>query len=271
MSISFSKYHGAGNDFVMINNYLNQVHFTQNQISKMCDRHLGVGADGLIMIQKKEGYDFEMIYYNSDGFEGTMCGNGGRCAVAFAYSLNLVSDPKNVHFWAVDGVHEAVIDKEYNSSPEKYMRLKLNTIQIYHISEVTCFLNTGSLHHIQWIKDQDLDTYPVVQEGSKIRYSSVYQPQGVNVDFVKVIDQNTIKVRTYERGVEDETMSCGTGATASAIAMILLNPNRQGNQSVKVIMKGGILTVLFNRQNEQITNVWLYGLTCYVFSGLLLI
>ncbi|MGN6601949.1 MAG: diaminopimelate epimerase, partial [Ginsengibacter sp.] len=208
MKIKFYKYQGAGNDFILIDNREKISHeFTVQHIKKMCDRHFGIGADGLMLLNNKDGFDFEMIYFNADGNEGSMCGNGGRCIVQFASNMGI---KKNEYkFLATDGVHEAKIDLN------KEVSLKMNDVTDVDFSMDHYVLDTGSPHYVKFVGDvQDLN---VVSDGSKIRNSREFSEKGINVNFVQTLDDDHIFVRTYERGVEDETLSCGTGVTASAL------------------------------------------------------
>jgi diaminopimelate epimerase len=254
MIIAFNKYQGAGNDFIIIDNR-NRIFNPENSslIKNLCDRRFGIGADGLILISSISGFDFKMVYFNSDGFEGTMCGNGGRCAADFAIRSGIAG--KKLKFMATDGVHEAF-------SEEDLIRLKMN--DVHEISSVSgnYFINTGSPHYVLFTSD--LDTFDVYNEGKKIRWSKDFIPGGTNVNFVEPED-NGIYVRTFERGVEDETLSCGTGVTASAIASVLTGHFDRGPVNVKT--KGGNLKVEFNVEGQQITDIWLCGPATFVFQG----
>ena len=227
--IKFYKYQGTGNDFIMIDNR-NQS-FPKNNVDlvkKMCDRRFGIGADGLILLENHESLDFQMIYYNSDGNESTMCGNGGRCIVAFALFLNVFEN--KVKFNAIDGLHEAEINGDV---------VKLKMIDVPEIAKigVDYQLNTGSPHFVRYVEDvQNLDVY---KNGYEIRNSEPYKKEGINVNFVSKISENEVFVRTYERGVEDETYSCGTGVTASCLTFM----NEFGGGEVSVKTLGGNLKV----------------------------
>lgn len=256
MDVFFNKYQGTGNDFVILDNRNQQFNsLNAVQIKFLCDRRFGIGADGLMMLNAAEGYDFEMKYYNADGKEGSMCGNGGRCLVRFAYHMGIIRT--SYSFVATDGPHLAEINEQGD------IRLKMqdvNEIREYHGDEV---LNTGSPHYVKTVRD--LDTYDVFNKGKEIRYSQVFEPGGLNVNFVEPISDGEIKVRTYERGVEDETLSCGTGVTACAIANY---HNEQGFNVVSVLTRGGRLSVEFERIKEgHFTNVWLSGPAEKVFEG----
>jgi diaminopimelate epimerase len=254
MNIAFNKYQGAGNDFIIIDNR-NCVFNPKNSdlINRLCDRRFGIGADGLILINKASGYDFEMDYFNSDGFEGTMCGNGGRCASDFAMKSGIAG--KKLSFKAIDGIHEAF-------SKESLISLKMNDVDETRYISNNYFINTGSPHYV--IITKELNTFDVYGEGKKIRWSKDFPPGGTNVNFVE-IENNGIYVRTFERGVEDETFSCGTGVTASAIASVL--SGHFDSSPVNVRTKGGNLQVDFKVKGKQITDIWLTGPATFVFEG----
>lgn len=254
MKLPFFKYQGTGNDFVLIDNRLKI--FPKNNtklISFLCDRRLGVGGDGLILIEEDETAHFKMVYYNADGNESTMCGNGGRCIVQFAKYLKIISDKTT--FNAVDGLHTAtIIDDE--------VALGMIDVTEYKKSQNGMFLNTGSPHHIQLVSN--IDSYNVFEKGKNIR-KTVYGEEGANVNFVEQLNKDTFKVRTYERGVEDETLSCGTGVTAVAIAMTIAN--NTDASIVKLKTPGGVLKVSFDRKGNLFTNVILQGPALQVFKG----
>jgi diaminopimelate epimerase len=255
MKIEFSKYQGTGNDFVILDNRDGRYSsLTKEQVAFICNRHFGIGADGLMMLQLKNGYDFEMIYYNADGGESSMCGNGGRCLVAFAKSLNIISN--KAYFLATDGPHEATID-EHN-----LVELKMKDVNAIEIHQDHVILNTGSPHYIKWVKNTK--EINVFDDGRAIRYNEKFGNAGINVNFVTV-QPDAIEVRTYERGVEDETLSCGTGVTASAIAAFA---DSTEPQNIRVKTPGGILSVKFKPTgNTNFEDVWLCGPAAFVFSG----
>src|SRR5690554_1560051 len=229
MELEFNKYQGTGNDFIMIDGRDRRFDETDIPlVSRLCDRRFGVGADGLILIREKAGYDFEMIYYNADGSQ-SMCGNGARCAVAFSRSLGLLTD--QCRFYAFDGPHEA----RYHQGQ---VALGMRPVGGISVIGEAFYVNTGSPHHVT-IVDEVRD-YPVVEEGAQIRYSDRY-PEGTNVNFVSVMSEEEIFVRTYERGVENETLSCGTGVTACALVVGKL----KGKNEIGVQTLGGRLMVSF--------------------------
>ena len=255
MKIHFHKYQGTGNDFIIIDN--RNWSITDLPIEKvkfLCDRRFGIGADGLMLLNPKTGYDFEMKYYNSDGRESSMCGNGGRCMAQFAYHLGI---HKNVyHFIAVDGEHEAEIDGHI-------VNLKMKDVNGITEHNGDYILNTGSPHYVKMVSD--VMEYDVFNKGMEIRYSADFAKDGINVNFVEEKKPDEIIVRTYERGVEDETLSCGTGVTASAL---VCHHNDIGYNNVTVFTKGGKLTVKYDRVGDGIfQNIWLCGPAEKVFEG----
>jgi diaminopimelate epimerase len=257
MKIPFIKYHGTGNDFIMIDDRLNTLALTTEDVRKLCDRHFGIGGDGLIRIVNKDGFDFEMVYYNSDGNFGSMCGNGGRCAVAFAHSLKLIKEDTN--FLAYDGPHEAIL---VSKAP---MIVKLKMADVLSVQKVkgAVVLNTGSPHYVTFVKSvKDIN---VELKGKAIRNSEPYKSEGINVNFVQVED-NSIHVRTYERGVEGETLSCGTGVTAAVIAGVFSGKIKKSDECV-VHTPGGKLKVHFNKEGQRFDQIWLEGPAVAAFSG----
>ena len=256
MEITFYKYQGTGNDFVMIDNRL-QVFSKKNTklIEKLCDRRFGIGADGLILLENDDLTDFRMVYYNSDGKESSMCGNGGRCIVAFAKKLGIINS--STTFIATDGLHKASIDEN------DIVSLQMIDVHEVNIHSDYVFLNTGSPHHIEMV--DKLKEYDVFLNGSRIRYSDLYGMTGSNVNFVEQISNNHFALRTYERGVEDETFSCGTGATAVAIAMNATGKTTENKINLDV--KGGNLKVTFDKIGDIYSNVFLIGPATFVFEG----
>jgi diaminopimelate epimerase len=247
----FYKYQGTGNDFVMIDNRDGGFAASQIYIEHLCHRRFGIGADGLILLQNDPNYDFRMVYYNADGNEGSMCGNGGRCVVRFAEDLGVFKN--ETKFIAVDGEHIAQTNTEVVS-------LKMGEVHSLERHIEYDFMNTGSPHYIAYVSD--IEAVDVFAEGKKIRYAEDWVKRGgTNVNFVQIIDANTIYVRTYERGVEDETYSCGTGVTAAALSANL----RFGIQSpINIISKGGNLKVSFE---DNFKNIYLTGPAVRVFEG----
>lgn len=255
MILNFYKYQGAGNDFVILDNREGSIELTTKQIRNLCDRRFGVGGDGLMLLNKHTDYDFEMKYYNADGRESSMCGNGGRCLTKFAYDRGIFQT--TYRFLAIDGMHEAYINSDGT------IALKMNdvtNIKPYH-SDVT--LNTGSPHYVKLVTNvMDMDIY---KRGREIRYNKDFEAEGINVNFVEQLDEhNRIIVRTYERGVEDETLSCGTGVTAAAI---ICNHNDNGFNHIDVQTLGGYLSVEYDKNGNHFTNVWLIGPAVKVFEG----
>jgi diaminopimelate epimerase len=255
MKIEFYKYHGTGNDFVMIDNRNNDFQKSKNVIEQLCDRRFGIGADGLILLENDTDTDFRMVYYNSDGNQSSMCGNGGRCLVAFAKKLQLIENTTT--FIATDGLHHATIDEN------QLISLQMKDVATIKIDENYMFLDSGSPHHITMV--DDLKALNIKDLGAKIRYSELYGAVGSNVNFVHQIAENEFAIRTYERGVEDETLSCGTGATAVAIAM---NANKKTNaNSITIQVEGGTLEVSFIENNGKYSSVFLKGPATFVFKG----
>ena len=254
MTIVFNKYQGAGNDFIIIDNRKSIFNPDDPRlINQLCNRRFGIGADGLILLSDDLHYDFEMKYFNADGFESTMCGNGGRCSADFAIRAGICG--KKLIFKAIDGTHKAI-------SEDGIIRLQMNDVKEPQIIDGNYYLNTGSPHYVLFKKD--LNRINVNSEGEKIRWSEKFAPEGTNVNFVET-ENNFIYVRTFERGVEEETLSCGTGVTASAIASVLSGQIDTNN--VKIKTKGGDLSVSFNISGKSIQDIWLSGPATFVFEG----
>ena len=255
MTVDFYKYQGTGNDFVIFDN--RNGFFPKENVSlieKICNRRFGVGADGLMLLEDAEGFDFKMVYYNADGFPGSMCGNGGRCLVSFAHSLELFD--RETRFQAQGELYRAQIHKN---------KVSLNMVDVDQLkaSDGHIFLDTGSPHHVQF--ENNLKDLDVVSKGREVRFGEPYNKVGANVNFVEQIDDITFKVRTYERGVENETLSCGTGVTAVALASHYLGKTR--SEKVKIQTEGGDLEVRFSFQNGKFTNIILTGPATFVFKG----
>ena len=256
MNIQFFKYQGTGNDFILIDN--RREIFSKNDtklIQQLCDRRFGIGADGLILLENDKISDFKMVYYNSDGNESSMCGNGGRCIVAFAKQLNVIENETT--FIAVDGEHYAKI------SAEGIVSLQMKNVDEIKMASDYVFLNTGSPHHITLV--EDVKSVPVKEIGSQTRYSNLYGKAGSNVNFVEMISDSLFAVRTYERGVEDETLSCGTGVTAAAIAMHAIG--KTTSNVISLLVEGGELKVTFKKEGKKYTDVFLIGPATFVFEG----
>lgn len=254
MELKFYKYQGTGNDFVMIDNRNNDISLTEDQVKFLCDRKFGIGADGLILLELIDGYDFNMVYYNSDGRTSSMCGNGGRCITQFAIDLGIERD--EYLFMAIDGEHRA---KKSNKG------ISLQMIDVSKVDDIgeDVFLDTGSPHYI--VFDEQLENVDVVPRARKIRYSSNYEKEGVNVNFVEVLNNNTIEMRTYERGVEDETLSCGTGVTAAVLASV--KKGMLSSEDVRVKTQGGELGLSYSTKEGKFEEIWLQGPADFVFSG----
>ena len=255
MKQTFYKYQGTGNDFVIIDN--RQLLFDKKDtkhIKLLCDRRFGIGADGFILLENHGNLDFKMIYFNADGNESSMCGNGGRCIMAFARFLGIIEN--HASFEAIDGLHHAEIEKD---------TVKLQMQDVSHLDkfESHVFLNTGSPHHVQM--EADLEHLNIKEVGAKIRYGAPYNATGSNVNFVSKISDSVFSVRTYERGVEDETLSCGTGVTAVALAMNYIGETEENLITLNV--EGGKLQVSFEKDGKGYKNIWLIGPAIQVFKG----
>lgn len=254
MILEFFKYQGTGNDFILIDNRSDSFPKADYAlVEKLCNRHMGIGADGLILLEKDVDTDFKMVYFNSDGKEGSMCGNGGRCIVAFAKFLGVIESETT--FNAVDGKHLAQIENGVVS-------LKMQDVEQIFAKPNYFFLDTGSPHHVQLVSD--LETLDVTKEGAKIRYG-LYGKAGSNINYVEQKGRDQFFVRTYERGVEDETLSCGTGVTAVALSMY--SSGKAKENSIQILTKGGNLRVAFDHKEGRYTNIWLIGPATSVFKG----
>lgn len=257
MQTDFFKYQGTGNDFVIIDNRNgHDLKLSIEQVKKLCDRKFGIGADGLMLLNDKPGFDFEMIYFNSDGRVGSMCGNGGRCLIKFAESIGIQKE--TYKFIATDGEHEARIDTN------GIIYLKMNDVDVVVNHHSDFLVDTGSPHYVKLVPQ--LATFDVVKKGREIRYSREFEKEGINVNFVEQLDEpDKIFVRTYERGVENETLSCGTGVTAAALVCY---HNENGFNEVEVKTLGGRLNVEFDRVDDgKFRNIWLCGSAERVFAG----
>lgn len=255
MQLHFYKYQGTGNDFILLDNRKNEIQLTTEQIAFLCNRRFGIGADGLMLLELEPGADFKMVYFNSDGNQSSMCGNGGRCISAFAAKMGLMND--RAKFIAIDGIHEAVIH-------EGFVSLKMNDVKSIEKTEDFFFLNTGSPHYVKFV--ENVDSYNVFEEGKKIRNNERFLAEGTNVNFIER-KEDSVFVRTYERGVENETLSCGTGVTASALVAALSGMST-GKNYCKVSTLGGELRVKFDKVLESnFYNIWLEGPAEFVFEG----
>lgn len=257
MKLHFFKYQATGNDFILIDNRSGELSLSIDQIRKLCDRKFGIGADGLMLIEKHPTLAFNLVYYNSDGSQ-SLCGNGSRAAIQFASHLGMVNGKASSSFQAFDGAHDGEL------LPTGIVRLKMNDVADITTLGYDFFIDTGSPHIVRFV--ENAKEYPVVKEGSKIRYSDAFAKKGgTNVNFVELLSDNTIFMRTYERGVEDETLSCGTGVTAAALASSL--KGYQSPVSIKAI--GGDLTVEFRKSKNgpPFTDIYLIGPAKMVFEG----
>lgn len=257
MKLTFYKYQGTGNDFVMIDNRDQKISKNNTKlVNRLCDRKFGIGADGLILLENPDNLDddFKMVYFNADGNESSMCGNGGRCLVAFAKFLGIVEE--EARFTAIDGPHEAIISNEIVS-------LKMQNVNNVLEEEEFLFLDTGSPHHV--IFTNNITEKDIKKEGAEIRYSERYGKAGANINFVEEVSEGSFSVRTYERGVEDETLSCGTGVTAVALAAA--RAGKTDSNRVKLLTQGGELFVDFKKTETGFTDIWLSGPAEQVFKG----
>lgn len=256
MKIHFYKYQGTGNDFVIADNRKGELNgLTTAAIEHLCNRRFGIGADGLMLLNSHPDFDFEMKYYNADGQESTMCGNGGRCLVKFAAEMGIVRS--NYRFLAIDGVHEASINIDGT------VALKMQDVNDVKYQNGHFVLNTGSPHFVELT--QNVWHEDVVKKGREIRFSPEFKEKGINVNFVQQTEHpDKIIVRTYERGVENETLSCGTGVTAAALVCF---HNDNGFNRVEVKTRGGDLSVEFDRIGDNFRDIWLNGPAEKVFEG----
>ena len=255
MTFTFYKYQSTGNDFIIVDNRLQQIDKNNTKrIAELCDRRFGIGADGFILLENDKITDFKMVYYNSDGNESSMCGNGGRCIAAFAKYLGIVDDKAD--FVAIDGLHKARINGDM-------VHLQMQDVASLEVYDNHTFLDTGSPHHVEMVSG--IEDFDIKGQGAKIRYGQPYGQSGSNVNFVEQLSDNRFAVRTYERGVEDETLSCGTGVTAVALAMHK-NVKTNDNQ-VSLKTQGGELMVQFEMDDDGYKNIWLIGPAKRVFKG----
>jgi diaminopimelate epimerase len=282
MSLAFVKYEGAGNDFILIDNRggvwqdyvaasIASTGSEKSLIARLCHPKFGIGADGLMLLQDKDGYDFEMVYFNSDGGKSSMCGNGGRCIAAWAFSLGLGKLEKILNFWAPDGAHTAThlpTPTQTSQLPmTEWISLSMNDVDAIHeLNNHSYELNTGSPHFVS-IKSEDIEGIDLIAWAQGIRYNAPYTEAGINVNAVNIIDDRHIAMRTYERGVEGETLSCGTGVTAAALSLATMKS--LGGGLIHVSTRGGDLSVAFSRSPAGFCNIQLQGPARMVFSGIL--
>lgn len=258
-SIPFYKYHGTANDFIMIEDRDKSIEkiLSQEMIAGWCSRRFGVGADGLILLQEHDKYDFYMKYYNSDGRTSTMCGNGGRCISQFAYDLRWI-DGFGMQFMAVDGLHRAIIEKDK-------VYLSMGVVSDISRDGDAYVMNTGSPHYVRF---EALDQIDIEQEGKAIRYNDTYREEGINVNLAE-IKKDIVRMQTYERGVEAETYSCGTGTVAVALASLLQTDQPNGQYEVHIDTKGGSLSVRCNKHDDTFIDIYLIGPAVRSFEGVL--
>lgn len=277
--MKFWKYQGAGNDFVMVDQRERRelTRRDTDRIAKLCDRHFGIGADGLILLENHSHYDFEMIYFNADGRESSMCGNGGRCIAAFAGHLGIAEN--RCRFLAIDGEHEALINPDSSPYPSgnkmepglSWIDLKMSDVADIERNDNVFILNTGSPHYVRFV--DSVENVDMVQEGRAIRYSERFKKEGINVNLVAVQPNGGLAIRTYERGVENETLACGTGVTAAALAFSRYMKKEHLSYNVPVHALGGDLIVRFKAADDTVsfTDIWLCGPAQSVFKGEILL
>jgi len=254
MKLTCYKYQGTGNDFILIDNRDHSVLISTKQINWLCDRRFGIGADGLILLELASDVDFKMTYYNSDGNESSMCGNGGRCITAFARDVGVIENAAK--FKAIDGLHDVKIN-------ENWVSLKMNDVKEIEINNDYFYLNTGSPHFVKFVSN--IENFDVYNEGKKIRHSPPFESEGTNVNFIEKKDHELF-VRTYERGVENETLSCGTGVTSAALVAAITGVSSTKN-SCAIKTLGGNLNVKFEKVLENtFYNIWLEGPAEFVFK-----
>lgn len=260
MLLHFHKYQGTGNDFILIDNLSGNIQLNNDQVKFLCDRRFGIGADGLMLIESEPDFDFKMVYYNSDGNISSMCGNGGRCITAFAKKLNLIVS--KCTFLAIDGPHEASINED------NIVSLKMQDVKSIEAGNDYFFLNTGSPHFVKFV--ENLKDFDVYNQGKSIRYNERFSVEGTNVNFIEKVE-DSLFVRTYERGVENETYSCGTGVTAAAL-VAAINGVSTSKNNCQIKTLGGNLEVSFDKVLEQnFYNIRLIGPANFVYSGTILL
>lgn len=252
MKLKFEKYQGAGNDFIIVDNTDKSINLTAEQIQKLCDRHFGIGSDGLIELSKSDETDFAMTFYNPDGYVANMCGNGGRCIAKYAFDHKIAG--KNMKFSADDGVHEAIIIDDEN------VRIKMIDVKGISIFDDGMWTNTGVPHFVKFV--DDIDKIDIDNEGRKLADDKRFAPERTNVNFID--KKNGFRIRTYERGVEGETLACGTGNVATALC---INTKFGTNSPIILNTKASQLKVFFEKNNNGYTNIWLEGPAIKIFEG----
>jgi len=265
--MQFYKYHGAGNDFIMVDNRTASIKHQPELFQAWCNRRIGIGADGVILLNNHSSLDFDMRYYNANGYEGSMCGNGGRCIIAFAHKLGLFDT--TCRFMAYDGEHEGAVLQSRVESPlmgkQKWIGLKMAEVNVPDKNEVGDYiLDTGSPHYIRFV--DDLNSTDVARVGKAIRYNETYKSKGINVNFIEPIDQSSLKIGTYERGVEAVTLACGTGSVAAAICLLEQQKAPNGTHEISVMTDGGSLEISLTKK-EVYQEVWLRGPAVEVYKG----
>ncbi|MDI9356041.1 MAG: diaminopimelate epimerase [Chitinophagaceae bacterium] len=255
-SIHFVKYQATGNDFILIDNRNDSLQLNIDDIKKITHRKLGIGADGILLLQNHTTYDFEVIYYNPDGSK-SFCANGTTCMVGFSHHLKIIGT--HTKFLAYDGAHQAYIQNHK-------IHLALKNIKKETIKKIGTdfFINTGSPHYVKFV--ENIHNYNVVEEGKIIRYSHIFGNIGTNVNFVEYINQKEIFVRTFEKGVENETLSCGTGAVASAL---IVSESKNIESPLQIITKGGSIEVEFIKKKNEYTNIYITNTTNKIFEGII--
>lgn len=259
--LQFYKYHGAGNDFILFDARPHLPFALNNQayIAKLCDRHFGIGADGLMLLKSHANFDFEMVYYNSDGHPSSMCGNGGRCIVAFAKKLGIIEN--ECHFLAVDGPHDATVLENGDIS------LGMSQVKTIERQQHDFILDTGSPHYVRF--QTNIETAQLLDIAHEIRYGERFKSEGINVNLVNNPAPKTLQIRTYERGVEDETLACGTGITAAAISQAVLDGYQEKSEAFtyEIQARGGQLSVSGRWLGDRFGELYLIGPAEFVFCG----
>lgn len=263
MKLQFYKCHGTGNDFVIIDDRKKKFPAKNIKvISGLCNRRTGIGADGLIVLRNHSQTDFEMLYFNSDGKLGSMCGNGGRCAAALSFKLGITG--KNMFMNAYDGIHSAEILRSDKQQNNFQVKISMSDVDDYKAYRDCIYIDTGSPHCVCFVND--FDKLNVIAKGKMLRYDNRFAPGGANINFLAG-NTKELSVRTYERGVEDETLSCGTGVIASALASALSRKVMSENKSVSVKTPGGNLKVHYTFRNNKFSDIFLEGPAVIVYGG----